>query len=614
MPGKKLTAIPILLVLLGFVVVACGRGRGGGGGGGEEDDDDSSASDDDDTGQTDDDDATPGGECDTEGETVCNVIDFMICNDEQWELVETCLDPTPLCHDVLGCLVCDPGSTWCENGDVWLCDEDGMGGEITLECADDEECVGGECWGACETAEAQLSYLGCHFMAVSTVNMWLPDGFADDFGVAIGNPDTVAAEVTVRRGSSVVTTQSVPAGQTVAIELPMVDGLQMAHTTSTTLTDAAYEIESSVPVAAYQYNPLHYSNGIDSSYTNDASMLLPEHVLTGNYMAGTYPPWGYEFQTDWSPSFVAIAGVVDGTQVTFTAGGVTAGGNPGALNPGDSTSFTLNRGDVAQIVSYQPSTPSTSYCASQGWPTSGGFCWATDGDLTGSEISTDGAPVAVFAGHACTYMPFDLGACDHLEEMMLPTETWGTQVVMSALVSPANSSSVVGSLFRVLALHDGTSVSFSPAVASTVGLDAGEFAEFSSEQDFMVEATSPVYVYQAVYGQVASGSTDDGDPAMGSGIPQLQVRDKYDFLVPDTYQANYVNVVAPAGTSVILDTGAVSGWQAIGSTGFEVARVPLSAGSHHIESSNGVGFSITSYGYADWTSYLYPGGMNLTRQ
>lgn len=608
----KLLALPVLLVLLGFLALGCGRTRGGGGGGGGDDDDSANPGDDDDG--DDDDDATPGGECDVDGETACNYMDFMICNDGEWELVETCVDPTPVCHHQLGCLTCEPGITWCENDSIWLCDEDGMGSELVQECADDEDCVAGECWGACETAEAQLSYLGCHFMAVSTVNMWLPPAFTNDFGVVIGNPDNVPAEVTVRRGATVVDTAVIPAGQVQAIELPMVEGLQMTHTTSTTLPDGAYEIETSVPVAAYQYNPLHYSSGYESSYTNDASMLLPEHVLTGNYMAGTYPPWGFDFQTDWAPSFVAIVGTQDGTSVTFQAGGITAGGSPGALNPGDSTTFTLNRGDVAQIVSYQPSPPSSSYCASQGWPNSGGACWATDGDLTGSIVSTDGAPVAVFAGHGCTYMPFDQAACDHVEEMMLPTETWGTQIVMSALVSPASASQVVGSLYRVLSLYDSTNVSFTPAVASSVTLGSGEIVEFSSSEDFMVQATGPVYVYQAVHGQVASGSTDDGDPAMGSGIPQVQVRNRYDFLVPDTYQANYVNVVAPAGTPVVLDTTTISGWQAIGSTGFEVARVPLSAGSHHIESTDGVGFSITSYGYADWTSYLYPGGMNLTRE
>jgi hypothetical protein len=243
---------------------------------------------------------------------------------------------------------------------------------------------------------------------------------------------------------------------------------------------------------------------------------------------------------------------------------------------------------------------------------SGGSCWMLDGDLTGSVVTSDGPPLAVFAGHGCTYMPFNEPACDHLEEMMLPVETWGTRVVMTALTHPLGSG-VAPSNIRVMALDSGTTVSFDPAVHGTETLGAGEFVEFATDQDFLVDASGPILAWQAVYGQQATGSPDDGDPAMGLGIPQQQVRDRYDFLVPSTYEANHVNVVAPQGTEVILGTSTISGWQAIGTTGFVVARVSLGTGPHHIESTDGTGFAITTYGYADWTSYLYPGGMNLTR-
>jgi hypothetical protein len=44
-----------------------------------------------------------------------------------------------------------------------------------------------------------------------------------------------------------------------------------------------------------------------------------------------------------------------------------------------------------------------------------------------------------------------------------------------------------------------------------------------------------------------------------------------------------------------------------------VARIPVQPGSHHAESEDEVGFGITTYGYASYTSYLLPGGMNFTR-
>ena len=607
MSTDRLTTLLLLVLALGLV--ACPIRRGGGGGG-DDDDSTSGSDDDDDDDATDDDDV--GEDCDNEGETQCSGLDFLICNSGNWELVETCSSPTPICHATLGCLACSPGSEFCDDDTVVECSEDGMSTDVVEECDADEACTGGECFGACETAEAQLSYLGCHFMAVSTVNMWLTPGFESDFGVVIGNPDSAPAEVTVKRGTAVVATAVVPAGSTQAIELAYDATLMMTYMTSTTVPDGAYEIETNVPVAAYQYNPLHYiSTGGANSYTNDASLMLPEHVLTGSYMVGTFPAWGSDFTGDWAPSFAAIVGTVDGTQVTFNSSTNTAGGTPGALTPGGSTTFTLNRGDVAQIVSYQPSSFGSSHCSANGWPSSGA-CWALDADLTGSTVTSD-QPIAMYAGHGCTYIPYNEFACDHVEEAMLPTETWGTQVVMSGVALPSGTG-VGASVFRVMALLDGTTVSFDPAVASSTTLNSGEHMEFTTSDDFVVNASSRIFVWQGIHGSQANGSQTDGDPAMGSGIPQIQWRERYDFLVPDSYETNFVNVVVPTGTGIQLDGSPVSGWYPIGaSADFSVARVPLSPGSHLIESPSGVGFSLTAYGYADFTSYLYPGGMNLTR-
>jgi len=98
---------------------------------------------------------------------------------------------------------------------------------------------------------------------------------------------------------------------------------------------------------------------------------------------------------------------------------------------------------------------------------------------------------------------------------------------------------------------------------------------------------------------------------MGMGIPVQQHRSDYDFLTPDTYESNWVNIVAPSGSTILLDGATISVFEAVGSTGYDVARVSLSPGSHHIESSNTIPFSITTYGYARFTSYLFPGGLNF---
>jgi len=44
-------------------------------------------------------------------------------------------------------------------------------------------------------------------------------------------------------------------------------------------------------------------------------------------------------------------------------------------------------------------------------------------------------------------------------------------------------------------------------------------------------------------------------------------------------------------------------------TGMGVARVPVLAGQHSL--SGAKGFGIVVYGFAPYTSYMYPGGLDL---
>jgi hypothetical protein len=497
--------------------------------------------------------------------------------------------------------------------------------------------VNGECTNACLQAINSKSYMGCEFIAVTTANSMLDAAFDGDFAVIIGNPSNVDASVTISRGSSVVATTTVSPGLTQAVSLSYVAELKGAGQTAV-VTDGAYEITSNVPVVAYQYSPLHFSTSSTSggiySYTNDASLLLPVHTLTGNYMASTWPTWGHgswmnmpplgvSGEWSWSPGFVTVAGTVDGTEVTINAATYTMGGDMTALAPGDSATVTLNRGDVLQVLSHQPAdSGETAFCGDMGWEqtTEGtcpptlvsqcdAYCSVTDADLTGTTVTAT-APVAVFAGHNCTFMPYYSWACDHLEEMMFPTETWGTDFVMTAPMHPEGTG-VVPTMYRVLAQENATTVTFLPAVFPQTTLQAGQSLQFETQGDFRVTSDKQIYVTQTMMGQDFFDDSSSGDPAMGSGVPMFQARSIYTFLTPDTYTYNFVNLIAPTGAEITLDGNPVSGWDPIGSSGYSVARVPLTAGSHLAESAGETGFGITSYGYASYTSYLFPGGMNV---
>ena len=62
-----------------------------------------------------------------------------------------------------------------------------------------------------------------------------------------------------------------------------------------------------------------------------------------------------------------------------------------------------------------------------------------------------------------------------------------------------------------------------------------------------------------------------------------------------------------------VDNVAVSGFKAIGTSGYGVARYKLgagNAGAHVLSSTDPVGIQVMGYG--QYTSYQYPGGSDLT--
>ena len=578
------------------------------------------------------------GDC-TDGAHECQGDIFYACVDGAWVLDEECTGETPFCDPILGCVACIPDDLYCVGSDVWLCNSEGSSGTFVETCEEGDTCVDGACTNSCLQAVGTKSYMGCEFLAVTTSNSLLASAFDNDFAVIIGNPSGGDASVTVSRNDVVVATDTVSPGSAKAIQLAYVPELKNAGD-SVLVAGGAYEITSDIPVVAYQYNPLHFSTTSDTgdiySYTNDASLLLPLHTLTGNYMASTWPTWGHGTWTNmppfgvtgswsgWSAGFMAVAGTVDGTEVTVTAATYTVGGAISELAPGDSAVVTLNRGDVLQVLSHLPAdSTELTFCETMGWeqttlgtcpPTlineCEGYCSVTDGDLTGTTVSAS-APVTVFAGHNCTFMPYYAWACDHLEEMMFPLETWGNDFVMTAPSHPQGTG-VVPTMYRVLAMAPDTTVTFDPAVQPTATLQAGDFLQFESDQDFRISSgAEQIYVTQTLMGQDYFTSSDSGDPAMGSGVPVFQARSVYTFLTPDTYTYNFVNFIAPTGAVVTLDGTPVEGWVPIGSSGYAVSRMAVAAGSHLAEAEGEVGFGITAYGYAPYTSYLFPGGMNI---
>jgi hypothetical protein len=548
------------------------------------------------------------------------------------------------CDARLGCVTCRPGERRCSGTVSEVCVADGSGYVPGRDCADWSATCGGDgfCADMCADAERTSSNVGCEYWPVPLANTQelSPDLF--DFRVVIANPNDVAATVRVMRGGAMVWTGTIDPRGLRDVPLPWIDGQSFEVATnswSSFVREGAYRLLSDVPVIVTQFNPFEYENGGMFSYTNDASLLLPAHVLTGRYVVASYMPLSRSFGTSGGfggdevdplklPGYVAIVAISPGTTtVSLSASGnivADAGGRIRRTMRGGTLNFTLERGEVAHVMVEAPPDCTASrpgYTPLRDCTTDpfGGeicdiqdTCAERDFDLTGSRITAD-RPVEVFGGHTCAYVPWNSQACDHLEEQMPPVETLGREYVGA----PLGDGSLSGTnVVRVIAGFADTEVTIDPPMGGMAGgtLNTGQYLEFEATRPFRVSATQGVMVAQYIRGQFATmPESMRGDPALTVLVPAEQYRSDYTFILPTSYNAgtngqNHVLVIRPPGLAIQVDGAPIGAtFQPIG--GSEVGVVRLDGGTHRMEATEA--FGIIAYGLGSFTSYATPAGLNL---
>lgn len=496
----------------------------------------------------------------------------------------------------------------------------------TCEPSAGEHCSSRGCRPLCAEAEKERSYIGCEYWPVTTLNDELDERFA--FAVVVANPQLVTAQIRIEREDEVILKASVPPGEVESFILPWVVDLRGARTDSalsvpsSLVSNGAYRLESDVPITVYQFNPLRYEQDDAFSFTNDASLLLPSSTLTGSYIAMSRGTMFVETSLENSvvrshnPGFVAIVATEDNTEINFTSRAYTEATPDGeipALIPGGTATFLLNRGDVAQITSARPELCPVAPFEEQVAAGTGSVVYrycdvGAEYDLTGSLIQAN-APVEVVGGHGCAFVPYNRFACDHLEEVLFPVEAWGDAVIVSATAPVQNEPNLV----RIVAAEHNTSVRFEPAIVPSFTLEQGEFEEFVIESHVRVIASGPISVAQYLVGQNYEGANavgaDAGDPSMSLAIPETQFRNSYDVLAPSTYDRNMINVTVRSGAEVLLDGDPITNFSPVGTSEWQVARIQLTPGAHHLESSTL--FGVVVYGFGRFTSYMVPGGLDL---
>jgi hypothetical protein len=435
----------------------------------------------------------------------------------------------------------------------------------------------------------------------------------------------------------------VPAGGLKTILLPWVPELKGPEFSRTNTTEgrakdsalvpgSAYRVVSSVPVTAWQFNPLQYKKpiaeivggcgtqfGTQDCYaaSNDASLLLPTTAMTKAYRvftrAGVFggsPGQAYTSATSGAAitatadattvtvqlSPTCAAGVFSGTGSCLAAGtGVTAG----VAN--DIVEFSMNTGDVLQLVGAQAAGDSLFHA-----------------DLSGTVINAT-QPIQVMGFNPITNVP-DVPNADHVEETVLPAEVIGMEYLV---VPPTSPSGAVkgGHIVRIYGNVDGTTLTYdTKPTGAPDAVNAGDVVEFGPTLDnFKVNGSQPFAVGSFMLGGSLQGEGScpnfpcSGDPSFSMMVTPVQFRKQYTFLAPLDYDKNYADVLVPDGASVTLDGAAIGGTPtAIGATGWSVVRVLLAAGeggAHRLESDQAIGLQVMGFGHA--TSYYYPGGLRL---
>ncbi len=537
--------------------------------------------------------------------------------------------------------VCQAGEGRCLDEDtILLCNEAGTAYEVTKKCQDISPktvCEEGQCISICEKTTKNASYIGCEYWAVDLDNALDPGGYdaaGQPFAVVLSNThETLEANVQIiTRKNNTLTTMLdfvIPPKSIKKAILP--DGCydggvscpEASAVNATSITQMAYHIKSDLPITAAQFNPLD-NVGV---FSNDASLLFPTTALGKRYMI-----MARKQNYDVFSAFATIVAVEPGqTEVKFKSscsirsGWDKNGGEISAMKKGQTQTFILDQYDVLNLETA-----------------------AFGEDPTGSVITAN-KNIAVFAGVEATSIPerealvcggsTGLAAdkccitccADHIEHQQYPLGAWGKEYNAAKL----KARNMERDVWRILSRTDGTRVTTTPNVFETgtqgfdgtaLTLNAGQWIDITTRESFNIHASSPVLV-----GQFMTGSDDPmnmtecrldndwrgaksagiGDPAYIIGVPIEQYRKQYTFLAPSDYINDYVSIVAPVGTTVVLDgeTLPQSDFIPFGDEKYAVAYKLIEDGRHDLTASERVG--LFSYGVDSYVSYGYPAGLDL---
>lgn len=339
-------------------------------------------------------------------------------------------------------------------------------------------------------------------------------------------------------------------------------------------------------------------------YTTDSFLALPTPCLGTEYLVMAYQNVHQNIPLLHGTQLAVVA-VVNGTEVT-----ITPSGNVGPHAAGVPYTITLNRGETYQLRN-EAGAPA---------------------DLTGTLI-TASKPVAVYGAHRCANVQSsNQFFCDVVVEQLLPLPLWGVDFFVVPLATRSKDT------VRILSSAPKNNVTVTTTGSSqSFVLERGEHRDLLLEQGSRIIARQPILV-----AQFANSSDFDGvinaDPFMCLIQPVPSWLTRYRLCTPpgSQFEGNYLNLVAPSTSAVLsirVNGTPLSGLPPANVTvgalpnGFAYARVRLEpdtaaepGGSYSVDSPSPIGttslppfpFGLIAYGFSEFDSYGYPGGMQST--
>jgi hypothetical protein len=332
-----------------------------------------------------------------------------------------------------------------------------------------------------------------------------------------------AGEVAVQIGNQTVQTKDLTEGELWPVTLPNSIEMTGSSTADTGRTIHVWSDQTDLAVYFLSRNP----------YSSDGFEVISTPFWGNEYVVASYAALIVDASSDLPSEFCIVANA-DNTDivVTPTQDIRDKASSSTVLYPkGSPFTVTLQRGEAIQFQTVL----------------NGG----SELDLSGTTV-TSNKPIGVIGASACPFIPAD-PYCDHLCEMLLPTNRWGR--TYHSL--PFAGRRFGGDSFRMIASQDNQAIARNGIMIATLNKfesyftsDITDASVWSSAAPFMLVQ----YMNGAMYEVPAGQSRNQGDPAMVQISPDELADTILHIVIPTITPSidqrpftNFLNVIMPSG-------------------------------------------------------------------